>query len=85
MQQEHSGYIDTFRIHSDTLIHMIHSGLLVTGMQKFKATLKVPLVSVRTLIKKEREITVIIEKVAKKSFPIFRNVFPAQSSSTKMI
>ena len=47
---------------------MIHSGLSVTGMQKFMVSLEVPPVSARTLKKREREIGVTIEKVAKKSF-----------------
>ena len=46
---------------------MIHSGLSVTGMQKFKATLEIPPLSARTLKKKERQIRVTLEKVAKKS------------------
>ena len=45
---------------------MIHSGLSVTGMQKFMVSLEVPPVSARTLKKREREIGVTIEKVAKK-------------------
>ena len=46
---------------------MIDSGLSVTGMQKFMASLEVLPVSARTLTKREREIGVTIEKVAKKS------------------
>ena len=46
---------------------MIDSGLSVTGMQKFMASLEVLSVSARTLTKREREIGVTIEKVAKKS------------------
>ena len=47
---------------------MIHSGLSVTGLQKFMASSEVPPVNARTLKKREREIGVTIEKVAKKSF-----------------
>ena len=46
---------------------MIHSGLSITGIQKFMASLEVPPVSVQTLKKREREIGVTIENVAKKS------------------
>ena len=46
---------------------MIHSGLSITGMQKFMASLEVPPVSVKTLKNREREIGVTIENVAKKS------------------
>ena len=46
---------------------MIHSGLSITGMQKFMARLEVPPVSVQTLKNREREIGVTIENVAKKS------------------
>ena len=45
---------------------MIHSGLSVTGLQKFMASSEVPPVNARTLKKREREIGVTIEKVAKK-------------------
>ena len=46
---------------------MIHSVLSVTGMHKFMASLDVPPVRVRTLKKREREIGITIEKVAKRS------------------
>ena len=44
---------------------MIHSGLSVTGMQKFVESLEVSPVSATASEKREREIGVIIEKVAK--------------------
>ena len=45
---------------------MTDLGLPVTGMQKFMANLEVLPVSARTLKKKEREVEVTIEEVAKK-------------------
>ena len=45
---------------------MTHSGLSVTGMQRFMASLEVPPVSASTLKKRERDIGVTIEIFAKK-------------------
>ena len=45
----------------------MHSGLSVTGMQKFMANLEVPPVSAITLKKRKIEIRAAMEKVVKKS------------------
>ena len=56
-----------YDVNTKTARAMIQSELSVTGMQKFMASLEVPTVSVRTLKRREREIGVKMEKVAKKS------------------
>ena len=56
-----------YDVNTKAAVAMIHSGLSVTGMQKFMASLKVLPDCGRTLKKREREIGVTVEKVAKKS------------------